>query len=410
VIDLSSAPGDAYELSPVRRRLCVVTVIDRLMTSGAEIVATRIAMGLDRGRFESIICSTRRSDPADITAVEAAGARVLSLDRRSRAEVWRWRPLLSLLRSGRVDVLHAHKFASNVWAGGLAHAADVPVVLAHEHTWSFSGNPLRRLFDREFVARSVDLILCVSDEDRRRMIEVEGIRPQKVRTIPNGIPPVPRGDGASIRQELGIPAGAPTVGTICGLRAQKAVEVLIEAVARLAPGHPGLRVLIVGDGPERDRLERLVSERGLGSIVLFLGQRSHDDVPHILDALDVAVSSSDFEGAPLSVLEWMAAGKAIVATAVGGVPSLIEHGTHGLLVPPRDADRIAAAIGELLDRPTLRTALGVAAAERQRAEFALDAMLERLQGLYLELYRTSEKGRKEAWNASRSTLASGAPL
>jgi glycosyltransferase involved in cell wall biosynthesis len=396
VTDLSIAPDDA---PAVGRRLCVVTVIDRLMTSGAEIVATRVAMGLDRSRFESIICSTRRSDPGDVAMVEAAGARVLSLDRRSRVELWRWRPLLSLLRSGRVDVLHAHKFASNVWTGALSHAADVPVVLAHEHTWSFSGNPLRRLLDRELVARSVDAFLCVSDEDRRRMVEVEGIAAEKVRTIPNGIPPVPRGDGARIRRELGIPPDAPTLGTVCGLRAQKAVEVLIETAALLVPAHPELRVLVAGDGPERNRLEQLASERGLGRSVLFLGQRSHDEVPDILDALDVAVSSSDFEGSPLAVLEWMAAGKAVVATAVGGVPALIEDGVHGLLVPPRAPERMAAAIDQLLRRPDLRASLGAAAAGRQRAEFALDVMLERLERLYVDLYLASERGRLEVSSA-----------
>src|SRR5258705_1108210 len=102
-----STRGGPHDPGGALRRLRVVTVIDRLMTAGAEIVATRIAIGLDPSRFESIICSTRRSDPADVAAVEATGACVLGLDRRSRYEGWRWRPLLALLRSGRIDVLHA---------------------------------------------------------------------------------------------------------------------------------------------------------------------------------------------------------------------------------------------------------------------------------------------------------------
>jgi len=379
------------------------------MTSGAEIVATRIAMGLDASRFESIICSTRRSDPADVAAVEAAGAAVLSLDRRSRYEVWRWRPLLELLRSGRVDVLHAHKFASNVWASALVRLADVPVVLAHEHSWSFDGEPIRRLLDRMVVARSVDVFLSVSDEDRRRMIEVERIAPRKLRTIPNGIPPFRAGNGPEVRRDLGIGLGAPTIGTVCSLRPEKALEVLLEAVTELASTRPELKVLIVGEGPERSRLEQLALDRGLSEVVLFLGRRPHDELPDLLDALDVVVSTSDREGSPLTIMEWMAAGKAIVATAVGGVPALLEDGVHGILVPTRDPATLARVVANLLDRPALRETLGASAAERQAREFAFATMMDRLQDLYIALYRSSEKGRWEAQEAAEHAAPSLAP-
>src|SRR5579864_3011955 len=151
-----------------RRRLCVLTIIDCMMTSGAEIIATQIATNLDPSRFESIICSTRSSAPEHVASARAAGIEVLELRRRSKLDVWRWSPLLRLMRSGRIDVVHAHKFGSNLWASVLSQFADIPVLLAHEHTWSFAGKPLRRLIDREIIARSATAVLAVSEADRKK--------------------------------------------------------------------------------------------------------------------------------------------------------------------------------------------------------------------------------------------------
>src|SRR5205085_2728317 len=109
-----------------RPRLCVLIVIDRMMTSGAEILATQIAVGLDPSRFESIICSTRSSAPEHVAMARAAGIEVLELKRRSKLDVWRWSPLVRLLRSGRVDIVHAHKFGSNLWAAVLSPFSSAP--------------------------------------------------------------------------------------------------------------------------------------------------------------------------------------------------------------------------------------------------------------------------------------------
>jgi glycosyltransferase involved in cell wall biosynthesis len=261
----------------------------------------------------------------------------------------------------------------------------VPVVVAHEHTWSFEGEPLRRLLDRELIARWSDAFIAVSREDRRRMIEIERIQPKRIRFIPNGITaraPIP---GGNLRAELGVGAG-PLIGAVGALRAQKAYDVLIHAAARLREDHPDLHVLIAGHGPEQARLEELISELGLGDVVLLLGRRL--DVPELLAELDVAVCASEFEGSPLAVMEYMEAGLPIVATRVGGVPDLIEDGVHGLLVEPGDHRGLAAAIDDLLTDRARASALGAHARERRRREFDLDAMVHAVEALYEELLAT----------------------
>jgi glycosyltransferase involved in cell wall biosynthesis len=365
------------------RRLCVLTVVDTLMAAGAETVATRIALGLDPDRFESIICSTRRSSRRHVEAARAAGVEVLELERRSKLDVWRWLPLLRLLRSGRVDVVHAHKFGSNLWLSLLTRLGKAPVFIAHEHTWSYE-RALRRFVDRELIARKADAFVAVSPTDRTRMIELERIPPHKVVLVPNGIPDPTAGNADHVRRDLEIPADAPVVGTVCGLRPQKDLETALRAVSHLAPRRADLRFLVVGDGPDRERLERLARE--LGAPVTFLGHRPNADVPDLLAAMDVLVCSSRFEGMPLAVLEWMAAGKAIVASRVGGIPAIVEHGREALLVPPRDYVAFADEIDRLLGDPAERERLGKAAQQRQRAEFRFVDTLSRLESLYEQLY------------------------
>jgi glycosyltransferase involved in cell wall biosynthesis len=373
------------------RRLRVVTLVDHLGTSGGgERLAMEISKRLDRERFEPIHCASRwdpeSSGPAQRAAADelrAAGVRVMGLGRGSTLAVWSWAPLLRLLRRERVDVIHSHKFGSNVWGVMLGRLARVPAIVAHEHTWSYEGQPLRRNLDRRLIARLSGAFVAVSHEDRRRMIEVEKIDPEDAVFVPNGIDALPEGDGARVRAELGIEADAPVLGAVAVLREQKALGVLIRAAVELVPDHPRLRVLIAGEGPEREPLEALIAELGLRDTVTLLGQRR--DIPDVLAALDIGVVSSDFEGTPLAVLEYMDAAVPVVATRVGGLPDLIEHGRHGLLVEPGDPSALAEAIGTLLRNPEQARALGELGRERRRAEFSIDNTVQALERLYLDL-------------------------
>jgi glycosyltransferase involved in cell wall biosynthesis len=201
--------------------------------------------------------------------------------------------------------------------------------------------------------------------------------------IPNGVGPLPPPSGRDVRRELGIDATAKVAGVVGMLRPQKAHRVLLQALALLIGEWPTLEVLIVGDGPERASLERSAQELGVHRNVRFLGDRA--DVADVLNALDLAVCCSDFEGSPLSVMEYMDAALPIVATTVGGLPDLIEPGVHGLLVPPQDPPSLARAIEALLRNPDDAHAMGARARERRRSEFDMDVQVRRLEALYIEL-------------------------
>ena len=366
-------------------RIKVLTLVDGLGSGGAETLAARIATRLDRTRFEPLVCVTRPTDPAAVAEVEAAGARVLALTRTSRFAVWHWLPLVRILRRERVDVLHAHKIGSNMWGTVLGRLARVPAIVAHEHGSEATPRTLRRLADRHIVGRA-DLVLAVSEADRRRLVDVGGIPEDKVRIVPNGIPPIVP-SGHDIRAELGIAPGASVVASVAVIRPEKALGNLVHAAAALRAELPGLRVLVAGTGPDEEvrRLEELVRDLGVQDVVTLLGVRR--DVPDILAAADVAVICSDREGQPLALIEYMAAGRAIVATRVGGIPELVDDRVHALLVPSRDVDALAAAIRELLQDAALREELGRNARDRQQAELDLDVMVRRIEALYRELLR-----------------------
>jgi glycosyltransferase involved in cell wall biosynthesis len=373
-------------------RVRVVTLVDALgLQGGAERLALLIATRLDTQRFESILCVSR-SPPqhhVDVPTQQLLeqlardGVRFMPLERRGKGDIWIWGRLERFLRRERVQVLHAHKFGSNVWGTLVGRLARVPVVLAHEHTWSYEGQPLRRFLDRELIARGATRFIAVSREDRRRMIDVEGIDPSRTLFVPNGVPPSPRPSGRDVRAELGIRPDAPVIGTVGVHRPQKALDVLLHATTILVKEWPELRVLMVGDGPEQASLEALAEELGVSGIVKFLGRRS--DVPDVLRAFNVAVCCSDFEGSPLAVMEYMEAGLPVVATAVGGIPDLIEPGVHGLLVPPQQPAALVDAISELLRDPEHAHAMGALGRERRRTEFDIDVLVHRLEELYIEL-------------------------
>jgi glycosyltransferase involved in cell wall biosynthesis len=372
-------------------RVRVVTLIDFLgRYGGAEHLALAIATRLDPARFESTLCASRHaSDPESLERLSANGVKILPLGRRRKSDIWVWSRLFSFLRDHRVDVLHAHKFGSNVWGTLVGRAARVPVVLTHEHSWSYQGQPLRRLLDRDVIARGSDRLIAVSREDQRRMVEVEGIARARTLFVPNGIARAEPTTGHDVRAELGIAQTALVVGSIGSLKPVKAFDVLLRAVAVLAGSLGDVHVVIAGEGPERAALTALTHELGLDESVHLLGRRA--DVPDVLGALDVAVCCSSSEGSPLSVMEYMQAGLAVVATAVGGVPDLIEPGIHGLLVPPRDPPALAAALAELLQAPERARAMGARARERQRAEFDIDVLVGRLETLYVELLAAHQR-------------------
>jgi glycosyltransferase involved in cell wall biosynthesis len=384
--------------------LAAVTLVDYVTGGGAERAAVEIAMRLGPDVRSTVVSSrldaSARTHPkyaATIAELEAAGVRWIGLGRTSTARLWEWRALVSLLRRERVDVLHAHSWGSNFWAPALGALGGVRAVVAHEQTPFARIGGVRRWGSQAVVNRWVtgpwaDAIVVPSAWSRAVLIEHERVPADKIHVIPNAAHAIAFTDEelAATRAELeGAPDRAELVVVAAMLRPEKAQDVLIRAVAELAPTRPRLQLLLLGGGtPQRprgtqDELEALASRLGITDRVRFLGRR--EDVARVVTAADVAVLCSRGENLPLAVLEYMEAGTPIVATDVGGVRELVTDGVHALVVAPDDPGALARAVDDVLtDRDAARER-AARAQVRRREHFTWDAVGGQVRALYDEL-------------------------
>jgi glycosyltransferase involved in cell wall biosynthesis len=361
-----------------RRR--ILYLIDYAINNGgAERFALGLATHMPADRFEVWLCSTRASAPEFVAAMNEAGVHHVNLGRNARLELHRFGGLARLLSEHQFDIVHSHMFGSNFWGTLFGRAYRVPVLVAHEHNWSFSGEHGRVLVERHLIARLATRFVAVSEAQAELMVSVERIPRERIVVMPTAYIPSPGAPDTDIRAELNLPPDAPLIGTAAILRVEKALEVLLEAHVHVLETVPDAHLVIAGSGDCRDELEQHAAALGLDERVHFLGMRT--DVDAILRAFDVGAMSSDWEGMPLFIFECMAARTPLVATAVGGIKEAVEDGRTGLLVPPRDPRALGEALVALLQDPERRRQLADAAAQRLDA-FHIDAVTERFVGLY----------------------------
>ena len=225
----------------------------------------------------------------------------------------------------------------------------------------------------------------VNEETSSFLREEIGISPKKVHTIVNGIDLKRYAAHEPDRKALGFAVEDRVVGVVARLAPVKDHATLLQAFHIVAARLPRTKLLIIGDGPERPALESMVENLGLREVVHFLGARH--DVPKLMANLDVAVLSSKEEGLPLCVLEAMAGGKPVVATRVGGIPSVVLHGETGMLVPPGDPAALSSALVSILSDADHAKQLGQNGRKLIERRFDLQNSLE---GYYL-LYKGMEK-------------------
>jgi len=365
--------------SPLR----VLMLVNRIRYGGgAERALAALATHLPADRFQVAIATTRPSGGPLLDSLRARGLRHLDLNRRGRFDVLPFGRLVRFLHRERIDVLHAHMFGSNLWGSVFGRLARVPAVIAHEQTWSYEDQALRRFLDGHVIARLADAFVAVSERDRNRMIELEGVPAEKIILLPNPYVPRPQDPSVDVRARFGIPADAPVVGTVAVLRPQKALHVLIDAFATIAGSQPEARLVIGGDGRCREELERRAAERGVADRVHFAGWL--EDVAGFLRGVDVAAMSSDFEGSPLFALECMAHRTPLVSTDVGNIGEILGDGEGVLIVPRRDPGALARALEELLRDPARRRAQAELAATRLRP-YEIDSVVRDFADLYERL-------------------------
>ena len=367
-------------------RIRVIHIVPMLSPGGAERVAVHIVNGLNRQRFEPIIISFADPMNCDLDQMLAqAGVEVRYLGKKSGFDYRMYRRLHRVLTEYQPDVVHTHLQVLRYALPTMLLLGN-PVLLHTVHNLAEREiEPPARVVHRYAFSHGV-VPIAVAEEVALSMKRLYKIAQCRViaNCIPTGryaSPQVPR---EQWRAQEGFENDGVLFVCVARFARQKNHAMLLKAFAIGPASDPRARLLLVGDGVLRGELEAEASALGLGDRVRFLGLRT--DIPEILGASDVFVLSSDYEGNPLSILEAMAAGLPTVATAVGGVPSLLADETGGVLVQPGDAEGFSKAIGSLLGNRQLRESMGAAAARRAREHFDVTNMVRAYEEVYESLY------------------------
>lgn len=295
-----------------------------------------------------------------------------------------WRTLVRRFRSVKPDIVHTHLLHADLHAVPAARRAGVPVVVSSRHNDDKFRRWLPVRLAHRWLWRQIDAGIAISDAIRRFSIEVEAVAPQKIVTIHYGLDPadVPAlpGTRTQLCEQLGLSADAVLIGSVCRLIEQKGLVYGLRAFSAVAADFPETVYVVVGEGPERPRLEREAAQAGIADRVHFLGWR--DDARALMSALDLLLAPSLWEGFGLVFLEAMALRVPILSTQVSAIPEVVIDGETGWLVPAGDAGALAAALRDALARPAALRARGEAGYQRLCREFSPEQMVSRTLALY----------------------------
>lgn len=370
----------------------VLFLTSHLEVGGIPVYTVSLARALARRGHETLVASSGGSLVARLTD---AGIPHVPLPLRVKSE---FHPavalavvrLAALIRRQRPDLIHAQTRVAHVVAGLVGRMTGVPVVTtAHGfYRWRWG----RRLFP--FWG---DRAIAVGPATFRKLVLGYRVPQAKIALILNGIDWQPmdparlQQEAAWFRQAWGVTNGAPVIGTVARLSLAKGIDILLRAFHQLRQRWPSARLLIVGEGPKGPELVRLAYALGDQDHVIFSGMAASTQVP--LAVMDVFVLSSRREAFGLALVEAMAMRRPVVATRVGGIRAVVQHGVTGLLVRPKDSEALSEALQQLLEQPQLARAMGEAGYRRYQEQFTIDRVAAEVEEVYRQVLNnvTSDK-------------------
>jgi glycosyltransferase involved in cell wall biosynthesis len=365
-------------------------VVHVMNVAGAEMLVAEIIRRLDR-RIESTVIGL---DGIGVLGeqLQAEGIEVVSLDRRPGKPDWGLvRRLVPILNRRRIEVIHAHQYSPFFYAALAKPFMRRPASLIFtEHGRHFPdiASPKRRAVNRLLLNCFADDINACCQFSARSLCRIDGFPGNRIHVVPNGIDPemytlpAPKAD---LRRQLGLDLTRRYIINVARLHPIKDQAMLLRAFAKVAARRSNVDLLIAGDGPLRKELQGLAQSLNISGRVRFLGVRR--DVPLLLGASDIFALTSISEAASLTLLEAMAAGLPIVATAVGGTPEIVRDRNEGRLVPRGNDVATAAAFEQLLDDAEESARFGVAGRNRVRQHYRLSDTVDRYYRIYERLCR-----------------------
>ena len=367
-------------------KIKVLQLVEDLKIGGAERIIASIAEGLERRRFEiSLWCIAKGGEIAD--ELKQKGIDIKILDIFSYHNPINILRLAYLLRKAHPDIVHTHGYFASTFGRLAAILARTPVIITHVHT-TYYGFKKRNTILEKCLSFFTDKVVCVSKAVNKFVVEVEGISEEKTCLIYNGVGKLRLGDTDSDidRKSLGFEKEDLVVITVASLTPHKGHHVLINAATVVSKRHKNLRLLIVGDGPLRNKLEAYAKELRLSSNIVFTGQRK--DIVSLLKLADLFVlPSTEREGLGIALIEAMAKGLPVIGTELGGIPEVIKDDVNGFLVAPGNPYELASDIEKLAIDMSMRARMGRNGRRIYEQKFTAERMVREIELLYDRLLR-----------------------
>jgi glycosyltransferase involved in cell wall biosynthesis len=363
-------------------RIPVLLLVRELGIGGCERDVTKVAIGLDRKRFEAHVAAFHTVG-LRTGELQAAGIPIVHLpvtSFRSWSAVSAARKMRAYIKRHRIQVVHAYDVPTDLFAAPVARLSGVPVVFTSQLSHRALYRPVTRKILR-FTDRISDRVVVNCEAVRRHMIEDEGVSPDRIYLCYNGVDTSIFYPSSGIAEKPGVLSNAPfVIGSVCFLRAEKRIDLLLEAFARVRQLRPRMKLFLLGGGPQLEELTALVRQLGIENDCIF--HPAESQVAGWLRAIDIFVLPSDSEAFSNALLEAMACGCCPIGSRVGGTPELINDGHNGLLFRKGDVADLTDKLARAITDDELRHRFGCASAARARDEFPIGRTVSRMEDIY----------------------------
>jgi glycosyltransferase involved in cell wall biosynthesis len=320
------------------------------------------------------------------------GMKIIPLKIRHTFDLQALCQIKKILKEKQIEVLHTHSSVDS-WVASLAGKwANVPVTIRTRHI----SVPARRR-PLNYVYALPDAVITTGEQIRQTLINGYGLPADRVYSIPTGVDRsrfFPRSPDPALKKKLGIPADSLVISLVAVLRAQKRHELVIAAAPGILQRYPQTRFLFVGEGPRHALLEEEIRRHRLESFFIMTGHR--DDIPELLALTDLGIIASQAEGVPQFLLQAMAMAKPMVATAVGGIPDIIDDGINGLLIPPEEPQALVDAAIKILGDKTYAAHLGQQALNLVQKRYNAVQMANQVCQVYQSIYDKKQRAMNHA--------------
>jgi len=372
-----------------KEKINVLVLLLSLNVGGTERHMINLATHLNREKFNLVICC--------LYDLGSLGKQFVKRDERTKVysdlirnkfDLCGIYKIYRIMKNERIHILYTiNSPLTQLWGTVLFKMSAIDAYITRVATTKPRLHGKRRRIVNRIMIPLVDKVIAQADIHKKYLTEFEGIGKNKIEVIYNGVELErfnAETDRLKLRESIGIGRSDPIIGIVARLAPEKGHDVLLKSAKRVVNEYPSARFLIIGDGEERQKLQQITFQLGIESNVIFLGERN--DIPSMLAILDIAVLSSQqiVETVSNAILEYMAAGKPVVATNAGSTADLVDNGNTGYLISCGDHEALADSILKLLKDRELAKKMGEAGRERIKEKFTIQKMTARYEALFLD--------------------------